>query len=146
LGLTPRAGSSPAIGISPRAHIHSFMSPAQIKVALLVVVATLISGFGDAVGFYQATKIWDGAKVQFPAMWRSAAGFFVGMVGFWFAARYMKLAGILAPEIQTIIWFGVTILGIAIASGQILRWPLTDLAVAGGVLLGIGWLLYRTGG
>jgi hypothetical protein len=46
--------------------------------------------------------------------------------------------------VQTIIWFGVTIVGVGVASGQFTQWRPTEQLVALGVILGIGWLLVRT--
>jgi hypothetical protein len=51
-----------------------------------------------------------------------------------------------ATEAQTLVWFAATIIGVAILSGQFLRWQLLDQSIAVVVLAGIAWLLARTGG
>jgi len=55
-------------------------------------------------------------------------------------------AHIISPEIQTIGWFTVTILGVALFSGKFLRWQTIDQFVGIAVLFGIAWLLIRTAG
>jgi hypothetical protein len=76
---------------------------------------------------------------------KSALGFSVGIGSYWLAAKYFNEFGVLAPETQTLIWFGATIAGVAFISGQFLRWQAIDQAVAVVVLLGVAWLLFRVG-
>jgi hypothetical protein len=76
---------------------------------------------------------------------KSALGFGVGVSSYWFAARYLTEFGVLSPEIQTVVWFGVTIAGVAFASGRFLQWQTIDQVIAAVVLLGIAWLLFRAG-
>ena len=61
------------------------------------------------------------------------------------ALRTLGAWGVVATEAQTLVWFAATIIGVAILSGQFLRWQLLDQTVALGVLAGIAWLLARTG-
>jgi len=58
----------------------------------------------------------------------------------------MNAAGIAAPEMQTLIWFSVTILGVAIISKNFFRWQTIDQIVGVVVLAGVAWLMIRTGG
>jgi len=58
----------------------------------------------------------------------------------------MNAAGIVAPEIQTLIWFSITILGVAIISRSFFRWQTIDQLVGVAVLAGVAWLMVRTGG
>ena len=51
-----------------------------------------------------------------------------------------------APEMQTLIWFSVTILGVAIISKNFFRWQTIDQIVGVVVLAGVAWLMIRTGG
>lgn len=51
-----------------------------------------------------------------------------------------------SPEMQTLLWFTMTIIGVAIVSGQFVDWQRVDQAVAVAILIGLGWLLFRTGG
>jgi len=65
---------------------------------------------------------------------------------FWLSIRYMRKLGVVAPEMQTLIWFGVTLVGVAMVSGRAFRWPLVDQVVGAMVLGGIALLLARTPG
>jgi hypothetical protein len=113
---------------------------------LLIIVLTLLSGLGDAYGFAHAALVWQQGRLVGGELARSAAGFAAGIGLYWLALRNMTAVGIVAPEVQTIAWFGVTLIGVAVLSGRFLAWPALDRAVAVAVLAGIGWLLVRTGG
>jgi len=111
---------------------------------LLIALWTLLSGLGDALGFIHAGKVWHDGRIDWSHALKSAAGFQFGVVTYWFALRVLAQHGVVAVEIQTLFWFGATIIGVALLSGQVLRWPVADQLTAGAVLAGIGWLLYRT--
>jgi hypothetical protein len=64
---------------------------------------------------------------------------------YWLAAKYLNEFGVLSPEAQTLIWFGATIVGVAFISRKFLQWQTIDQIIAVVVLLGIVWLLFRTG-
>jgi hypothetical protein len=121
------------------------MSIDQIRLLVLLVGITLISGIGDSQGFVHAARMWQDCKVVWIEFGRSAVGFGVGIAAYWVAARYLNEFGVLSAETQTLIWFGVTILGVALASGKFIRWQTIDQLVAVVVLLGIGWLMFHTG-
>ncbi|HKO91503.1 MAG TPA: hypothetical protein VJU61_10145 [Polyangiaceae bacterium] len=121
------------------------MTSAQLRLLILVIAISLISGVGDAQGFIHASRMWQGGKLVAHELVRSALGFATGIGSYWLAIKYLQEYGILAPEAQTLIWFGVTILGVAVLSGRFLRWPATDQAVGVIVLAGLSWLLIRTG-
>lgn len=111
---------------------------------VLIALFTIVSGWGDAQGFIHAARVWqDGRFIWIEAL-KSAAGFQFGVVMYWFALRGLSSYGIVAVEVQTLFWFGATIIGVALLSGQLLRWPPVDQAAAVAVLAGIGWLMYRT--
>lgn len=113
---------------------------------LLVIGLTLLSGFGDSRGFIYASQLWDKGKIVYDALLKSTLGFALGIVAYWVVIKYMQKLNIISPEIQTIGWFGVTIIGIAMTSGQFFKWHRTDQIIAIVVVFGIGWLLFRTGG
>lgn len=121
------------------------MSGEQAKSLGLIVGITLVSGIADAQGFLHAAKIWPDGALSGSELGKSAIGFSIGIATYWLSLKYMRNLGVVAPEIQTLIWFGVTLVGVAIASGKIFRWPLREQGVALIVLVGIGWLLYRSG-
>ncbi len=119
------------------------------RVWLLIVGLTLLSGVGDAYGFTHAALIWHAdrsGRVVWGEVARSALGFAGGIAVYWYVLKYMVAVGIVAPEMQTMAWFAVTLIGVALISGKFLGWARLDQAVAVAVLAGIGWLLVRTGG
>jgi hypothetical protein len=59
--------------------------------------------------------------------------------------KYMARLGVTSAEIQTTVWFAMTIIGVVIFSGRFFSWPRLEQGVATLVLLGLGWLLVRTG-
>lgn len=118
----------------------------QIKLVLFITVLTLISGLADAQGAVHAAKAWQGDRLQWVEVAKAVLGFTIGISVFFLVIKYMTALGIFAPEIQTITWFSVMIIGVAFFSGAFFTWQWTEQAVAMGVLAGIGWLLFRTGG
>lgn len=122
------------------------MPASSVWLWLLIIAITLLSGVGDAYGFTHAALVWQNGRFVLGEFARSAAGFAVGIGLYWLVLKYMTAAGVVAPEIQTIAWFAVTIVGVALLSGKFLAWPRLDQAVAVAVLAGVGWLLVRTGG
>lgn len=111
---------------------------------VLVVVWTLLCGVGDALGFIHAGRVWQHDRFVVLEAVKSALGFQFGVVMYWLALRELTAYGIVATETQTLVWFGATIIGVAALSGQLLHWHPADQGVALVVLLGIGWLLFRT--
>lgn len=115
------------------------------KMALVggVLVLTVLSGLCDAQGFLFASRIWEGGQLRWEMVARSAAGFATGISLYYVLLKFLTALEIQAAEVQTLMWFGVTLLGVAILSGEFFKWPWTDQLVGGGVLAGIGWLMVR---
>lgn len=109
----------------------------------LITVFILLSGLGDAVGFVHANKVWQDGGFDWREALLSAAGFQFGMLMFWLALWKLSSHGVVSVEVQTLFWFGATIVGVAVLSGRILNWPPADHAVGVVVIAGIGWLMYR---
>lgn len=109
-----------------------------------VVVFTLLCGLGDALGFVHAARVWQDGRFAWVEAAKSALGFQLGVAMYWLALRELTRWGVASAEAQTMVWFGATIIGVAVLSGQLLRWHPADQAVAALVLAGIGWLLFRT--
>ncbi len=122
------------------------MPAASIWIWTLIIVLTVLSGIGDAYGFTHAALIWQNDRLVWREVLHSAAGFAAGIGVYWLVLKYMIAVGIVSPEIQTIAWFAVTLVGVAVISGKFLGWATLDQVVAVAVLAGIGWLLVRTGG
>jgi hypothetical protein len=111
---------------------------------LAIILFTLMSGYADVQGFTHASKMWDGGKLIWREAGWSALGFVSGFTTYWLAVRFLKETGVVATEIQTILWFSVTIIGIALVSRKFFQWQRIDQVIAVIVLIGIGWLLFRT--
>jgi hypothetical protein len=118
----------------------------QIILAALLVTLTLISGFADAQGFIHASHMWLNGKLIWPEVFKSALGFGLGIVTYWICVRFLQGFRIFSPEIQTITWFTVTIIGVAMVSGKFLHWRITDQIIGIIVLFGVAWLLIRASG
>jgi hypothetical protein len=115
----------------------------QIGIIVLLVALTLFSGFADAQGFVHASKVWLNGKPIWPELIQSASGFGLGIVAYWICIRFLQDFKIISPEIQTVGWFIVTIIGVAIFSGKFLHWPIVNQIIGIAVLLGMVWLLAR---
>jgi hypothetical protein len=113
--------------------------------SLLVLVLIVLSGFADSLGFVYAAKIWQNGAVSWPDVGRSALGWVGGITLYVFALKYMARLGVTSAEIQTAVWFAMTIIGVVIFSGRFFTWPRLEQIVAALVLVGLGWLLVRTG-
>jgi len=111
---------------------------------LLIALLTVLCGIGDAQGFIHSGRVWQGGRFDWPSAVKSAAGFQFGVVTYWIVLRQLAKHGVVAVEVQTLFWFVATIIGVALLSGQVVRWPRIDQAVACCVLAGVGWLMYRT--
>lgn len=110
-----------------------------------VIVLTLLCGLGDALGFIHAGRVWQADRFVWSEALKSAFGFQFGVAMYWLALRDLTRWGVVAAEAQTLVWFAATIIGVAVLSGQALRWQASDQFLAAAVLAGIGWLLFRTG-
>jgi hypothetical protein len=113
--------------------------------SLLVLVLIVLSGFADSLGFVYAAKIWQNGAVSWPDVARSAAGWVGGITMYVFALKGMARLGVTSAEMQTAVWFAMTIIGVVIFSGKFFSWPRLEQVVAVMVLVGLGWLLVRTG-
>jgi hypothetical protein len=121
------------------------MAAERVRLLLVVVGLTLVSGVGDSQGFVHAARVWQEGRLVWDELGKSALGFAVGIGSYWLVVRYLGQLGVLAPETQTLVWFAITLVGVAALSGRFLRWEAVDQAVAAAVLLGISWLLVRAG-
>lgn len=117
----------------------------QIRLLIIIIGLTVLSGLGDSFGFVHAAKVWQGGQLVWVEVGKSALGFAFGISVSWLTIKYLQLFGIFAPETQTLLWFGVTMVGIALSSGKFFHWQRLDQVVAVAVLMGIGWLMFSTG-
>ncbi len=111
-----------------------------------LIVLTLCSGVFDAQGFIYASQSWkDGVLVKTAAV-KSIGYFFVGMTLYLVSLRFQQQVRVISPELQSLFWFSVTLVGVAIINGKFVQWSSLDRLVAILILCGIGWLLARNGG
>ncbi len=121
------------------------MSVEQLKLLCIIIGMTLVSGFADSQGFIHAAKMWENGSIVWTEFLKSAVGFVVGITTYWVAVKYLGEFGLLSPEIQTLIWFGVTMIGVALVSRRFFSWQTIDQIVGAVVFMGVCWLLSRTG-
>ena len=118
----------------------------KIFAIILIIILTILSGMGDSQGFLHSSLVWKNGKFIWSEAGKSTLGFGFGILLYWFAIKYMQQVGIISAEIQTVAWFTVTIIGVAIVSGKFIQWGAIDKIISIGVLIGISLLLFRTGG
>jgi len=115
----------------------------QVVSVVMIVVVTILSGLADAQGAVYASRIWQNGQLV-PSELGAAALFFTVGIGLYFIAiRFMQQVGIVAPEIQSAMWYAVVIVGIALISHAFFGWNMLDQIVALGVIGGIIWLSIR---
>lgn len=124
----------------------AILAPHLARPVLLALTLTVASGLADAYGFVHAARIWRSDLPDLGELGRSAAGFGTGMAAQWLAIRYLHRLGITLAEVQAIAWFVVAMVGIALLNRTFFDWAPTDRMVGLGVVLGLGWLIARTGG
>ena len=112
---------------------------------VLIVIFSALCGYGDAQGFIYAGKVWQDGQFMWKEALKSALGFQFGVFMFWLVLRSLAQVGTFSTEVQTLLWFAVTIIGVALLSGKFTGWERLDQVVGIAVLAGVGWLLYRTG-
>jgi len=112
---------------------------------LLVFVLIVLSGFADSLGFVYAAKIWQKDGISWIDVGKSSLGWAVGITLYVFSLRFMTRLGVTSAEMQTAVWFAMTIIGVVVFSGKFFGWPRLEQLVAILVLAGLGWLLVRTG-
>lgn len=111
---------------------------------LTLTVLTILTGIGDSQGFVHSANVWHNGQFIWSEAMKSAAGFVLGTASFWIAVKFLQEYGVVAAELQTIGWFAITIIGVAVGSGKFLQWTLLDQALAATLLLGIAVLISRT--
>lgn len=115
----------------------------KIFPVVMFLLLTILSGLGDAQGFLYASKIWVSGNLLWGELARSALGYGFGITMYWFALRFLNEVKVVPPEVQTLGWFLVTIIAIALFNGQFLKWQLTDRIIAVFLLIGLTFLMYR---
>jgi hypothetical protein len=117
----------------------------EVLTGAACVGLTLASGIGDSYGFIHATEAWRGGTLVGSELARSALGFAIGIGTYWLVVRYLKALGVQSTTVQTLGWFAVTIVGVAVVSGDVARWSAVNKAIGVAVVAGVGWLLVDAG-
>ncbi len=118
--------------------------PDKLVAGSLVLFFTVLSGVADGQGFLHASRVWAAGRPVPLEMLKSAAGYIVGAVCYWFAIRYLNRLAAISPEVQTLGWFAATIIGVALFSGGVFKWRPGDWLLGLAVMIGVGWLMVRT--
>ena len=108
-----------------------------------VIVLTVTSGLFDAQGFLYASRVWENGALNLAALGRSAGGFAVGISLYYVMLRSLDALGVRAAEVQTLMWFGVTLIGVAVLRGSFTTWSRVDQLVGVLVLVAIAALMVR---
>lgn len=122
------------------------MNTHLLILAVLIILLTLLSGLADAQGFIHAANAWLNGKIVWKEALTSLLGFGVGAILYILVINFLRQAGIVSAEVQTLLWFSAAIIGVAVISGKFLHWQLLDQCIGIIVLCGVAWLLFRTGG
>ena len=119
----------------------------ELNLRLTLVVAgclTLASGIFDSLAFTHASSMWKEGRLVWLDAAKSGGAFLLGMTAYCLAVRYLSQAGVVQAEIQTLLWFVITMVGVAILGGRFFAWQPLEQLVALNVLVGLGWLISRT--
>ena len=116
-----------------------------IATPLFIFVLLALSGLADALGFFYASRIWQGGALSWTELGKSALGWAVGISLYVVALRPMQSVGVTSAEMQTAVWFAMTIIGVVVFSGRFFAWQWIDQTLAVLVVVALGWLLVRTG-
>src|SRR6266542_4002373 len=102
----------------------------------LVSVFTVITGYADSRGFVHAAKVWSGGQVVWREVAVSGLGFLIGVVAYWIVVRYAGELGVRSALLQTMGWFAVTVVAVAVTDAGQHRWQMLDTATAAVVVSG----------
>ncbi len=121
------------------------MSTSTLAAACAAVALTLASGLADSYGFVHAARVWNGGRLIPAELGRSSVSFALGITIYWIVIRFLEQLGVHSVAIQTVGWFGATLVGVAVVTGEFRDWGTANQIIALGVALGIGWLMIATG-
>lgn len=118
------------------------MKSAVIVIALFV--ATALSAYFDAKGFVYASQSWKNGSLIASTSLLSLVNFTAGVTIYIVSIGFQQRLGVQSAAVQSIFWFAMTVIGIALLDGTISQWTLTQRMVGVVVSAGIGWLLVST--
>ena len=97
----------------------------------------------DAYGFNEASRIWREGSPSKMALVRSGIGYASGMVLYWLGLRFISESGVMSASVQTLIWFVVTIIGVAAISGDFREWDVGTFILAVVAIFAVAGLLIK---
>lgn len=115
-----------------------------MKSALLVgalILVTALSAYFDARGFVYAAQTWRDGSLVPGTIFLSMINFIGGITLYIGSIGIQQRLGVESAAMQSIFWFLMTVVGIAIMDGTIGQWSIAQRAVGVGVTAGIGWLM-----
>jgi hypothetical protein len=110
----------------------------------LLILLTVASAYGDSRGFIWSDRAWDHGTVDWRAIRYALLSFAFGITAWLLAVRYLKEMGSIGVSAQAMGWFLLTILGVAAASGEFVRWSLIDKSLAMICIACFAALVFRT--
>jgi len=113
---------------------------------IAILILTLLSGLGDANGFVHAANIWNKGRIVLSELARATIGFTFGIATYMVSIRYFQKFGIVTPEMQTIGWMVITIIGVAVIGGRFTHWQAFDQFLSVAIIIGLCILVIRTNG
>ena len=104
---------------------------------------TVLSGFADAYGFSEASRIWRGGPPSMSALAKSGGGYAVGIILYWLGLRFIAESGVMSASVQTLVWFVITIIGVAVLSGDFKEWDVGTYILAAVAIAAVAGLLIK---
>lgn len=120
------------------------MQKSSLGIILLVMALSVVSGLLDAQGFLNAAQIWREGNPSWRRILFSALGFGGGISIHFVTLKYLDRMGVQSAEVQSLLWFGITLIGVAIVSRDFLGWNLREQIIGVAVLIGLGWIMVQT--
>ena len=115
----------------------------KILYVVLVIALTLFSGLADSRAFLFAAKTWENDRLNYLLLGKSLLFFGFGILLYILSLKFLRYLGVHSATIQTSLWFMATLIGLAILSGDFLKWQRLDQTVAVLVAAGLTWLVVR---
>jgi hypothetical protein len=122
---------------------HKGRSLMKFLYIALVIALTLFSGLADSRAFLLAAQTWRDDRPDLLVLGKSLLFFAFGILLYVLSLKFLRYLGVHSATIQTSLWFLATIVGLAIISGEFLRWQRLDQAIAIVVAAGLTWLVVR---
>ncbi len=115
----------------------------KVVYLLIVIALTLFSGLADSRAFLYAAQTWPNDRLDLAQLGKALLCFALGILLYVLSLKFLRYLGVHSATIQTSLWFLATLVGLAILSGEFLKWQRLDQAIALIVATGLTWLVVR---